>query len=83
MWGISGSAFDEGKVDPFADPREDGAGRPRARMTGEDESFRGCGTAYSVAAIVDTPVDRIAIGSSLVLGWNRSVENNVSVFAAG
>jgi uncharacterized OB-fold protein len=45
--------------------------------------FPRAGGVRIVAAIVDTPVDAIAIGSELTLGWNRKDEDNVPVFSIG
>jgi uncharacterized OB-fold protein len=36
-----------------------------------------------VAALVDTPLEAIAIGSTLTLGWNCHGEDNVPVFSIG
>jgi uncharacterized protein len=45
--------------------------------------FPQAGGVRIVAAIVDTPLDSIAIGASLTLQWNRSGEDNVPVFSIG
>lgn len=45
--------------------------------------FPEAGGVRIVAAIVDTPLEAIAIGSPLTLGWNRSGEDNVPVFSIG
>lgn len=45
--------------------------------------FPEAGGVRIVAAIVDTPVKAIKIGSPLTLDWNKSGEDNVPVFSIG
>jgi len=45
--------------------------------------FPEAGSVRIVAALVDTPLDSIKIGSVLTLGWNRCGEDNVPVFSIG
>ena len=45
--------------------------------------FPEAGGVRIVAALVDTPLDAIRIGSELTLGWQRHGEDNVPVFSIG